>query len=110
MREIPVQEALEAVDRFLRGTAATPFFVLADGNEAYRRILGELRQRLPVIAVSGFCAGDAFPDFDGVAARIRQTEKASLVVGLGEAVQLSGASSILGELKDTYTDAKIVIL
>ena len=33
MREIPVQEALEAVDRFLRGTAATPFFVLADGNK-----------------------------------------------------------------------------
>ena len=110
MREIPVQEALEAVDRFLRGTAATPFFVLADGNEAYRRILGELRQRLPVIAVSGFCAGDAFPDFDGVAARIRRAERASLVVGLGEAVRLSGASSILGELKDTYTDAKIVIL
>lgn len=110
MKTLSVQSTITEIRQYLENTVATPFFVIVDGNKEYAEILREFGQTLEKIHSSDFCADDAFPDYDALENQIRRCGKHAILVGLGEAVALSGDSFILGKLKDIYLESKVIIL
>jgi len=104
---VSVEKAIEEVNKYLKNSAHTPFFVIVDGNDEYNKILDiELSKK----NTSDFCYGDAYPDYDSLYNDLIKIKEDTLLVGMGESVFLGGNPSVLREIKDLYTNYKIVVI
>ncbi len=110
MKTVPADEAYEKIQKYLKNDVATPFFVVVDDSDEYKRIKKVLNS-LAQIRVSDFCvANDTFPDYDKIYDTVSKVKEDTLLLGLGESVRLGGDDNIIGRLKNVYNYKKVVIL
>lgn len=103
-----MNEAKLNISAYLSGTDKRAYFVSADDAE-YVELKNYLRE-LSTVRVGSFCYGDGFPDWDNFFDTVKTLPHDAVILGLGEAVLLSGNYRVVNRLCAQTFSKKLVIL
>ena len=109
MKQSTLEDVIKAITNYRESDTTSPLFVVVDADSDYNEILNKYHTAKRKY-VSTYCSGDFFPNYDDLCVDVTESTDNILLLGLGEAIKLSGDSSILGRFFDMYPASKVVIL
>ena len=98
----------EKISAYLQSADKHAFFISVDGDEYIA--LKHFLCGLSMIRVSNFCCGDSFSDIDAFFDAVKNSPNDAIILGVGEAVTLSGNVQIVNRLRAQTFSRKIVVL